>query len=398
MSVTRWINASAVAAGVLLGATGTMVWLSSRATANPPPAAPVPNAPKADDPADEPIVRAVAKTLPAIVNINAERLVARAIADPVDQLWSQFFGQPQYRRYLLSRVPSLGSGFFIHPDGYILTNEHVVERAEKLEIQITTLDGKTYPAKRVYGDETKDLALLKVQSADPFPYLRLDDLSPNYIGQTVIALGNPIGYQSSVSAGILSGKNRTAMNLSGLLQTDAAINPGNSGGPLVDIAGRLVGVNSIKVSFAGRTTTPAENIAFAIPAESVADWARDAIAIAKGEKQPPPPPDPVAILQQRLGIHVQDLTPDLAQTFGFGAIDGVLISDVEPDSPAAAAGIPRGVVLEAVGRYPTPEIAALPPELGSIRPGQTIVLSLIRSTRRGNAIFNTRSVAEVTAR
>lgn len=398
MSVTRWINASAVAAGVLLGAAGTMVWLSSRATANPPPAAPVPNAPKADDPADEPIVRAVAKTLPAIVNINAERLVARAIADPVDQLWSQFFGQPQYRRYLLSRVPSLGSGFFIHPDGYILTNEHVVERAEKLEIQITTLDGKTYPAKRVYGDETKDLALLKVQSADPFPYLRLDDLSPNYIGQTVIALGNPIGYQSSVSAGILSGKNRTAMNLSGLLQTDAAINPGNSGGPLVDIAGRLVGVNSIKVSFAGRTTTPAENIAFAIPAESVADWARDAIAIAKGEKQPPPPPDPVAILQQRLGIHVQDLTPDLAQTFGFGAIDGVLISDVEPGSPAAAAGIPRGVVLEAVGRYPTPEIAALPPELGSIRPGQTIVLSLIRSTRRGNAIFNTRSVAEVTAR
>ncbi|MCC6356779.1 MAG: trypsin-like peptidase domain-containing protein [Verrucomicrobiae bacterium] len=386
------MNAPAIAGAILLGAAATIAWLAARAAANPPPP------PQVADPANEPIVRAVAKTLPAVVNINAERIVARPVADPVDQLWSQFFGQPQYRRYLLSRVPSLGSGFFIHPDGYILTNEHVVERAEKLEIQITTLDGKTYPAKRVYGDEDRDLALLKVQADGPFPCLRLDDLSPNYIGQTVIALGNPIGYQSSVSAGILSGKNRTAMNLSGLLQTDAAINPGNSGGPLVDIAGRLVGVNSIKVSFAGRSTTPAENIAFAIPAETIADWARDAIAIAKGEKQPPPPPDPVAVLRDRFGISVQDLTPDLAQAFGFGAIEGVLVADVEANSPAAAAGIRRGLVLEAVGRYPTPEVAALPPELALIRPGQTVVLTLIRSTRRGAAIFNTRSSAEVTAR
>jgi S1-C subfamily serine protease len=398
MSDNKWTTAFAVAAGVLLGTVGAIAWLSGGASANPPPPPPAQGLPAKPEPADEPIVRAVAKTLPAVVNINAERLVARAVADPIDELWSQFFGQPQYRRYLVSRVPSLGSGFFIHPDGYILTNEHVVERAERLEIQITTVDGKTFPAKRVYGDESRDLALLKVEGDGPFPYLRLDDLSPNYIGQTVIALGNPIGYQSSVSAGILSGKNRTAMRLSGLLQTDAAINPGNSGGPLVDIAGRLVGVNSIKVSFAGRTTTPAENIAFAIPAESVAAWATDAIAIAKGEKPPPPPPDPVATLQQRFGIHIQDLTPDLALALGYGAIDGVLIAEVQPDSPAAKAGIRPGLVLQAVDRYPTPEIAAMPPEIGRIPSGQSTVITLVHSTRRGSAIFNARSTVRLVAR
>jgi S1-C subfamily serine protease len=346
-------------------------------------------------PADEPIVRAVQRALPAVVNINTEKVVVRTIPDPMDQLFNDFFRGPAFSggRRMLQSVRSLGSGFFVDAAGYILTNEHVVERAADLRIQITLFDGRTYEGEYIYGDPDRDLALVRIKSsgadqekaAAPFPFIPLDKLSPNLIGQTVIVLGNPIGFESSVSAGILSGKDRTVGSVSGLLQTDAAINPGNSGGPIVDITGALVGISSQKISYlSGRL--PAESLGFAIPSELAAEWVREAMSIARGEKKPPGPEDVAAVLKQRIGLELQELTPELAQVLGFRMmVPGVLVSGVEEGSPAKKAGIEVGYILQSVGRYPTSGLVSLPRELGSIRPGMEVTLILVRALpRRGN--------------
>src|SRR5256884_6739123 len=206
------------------------------------------------DPASEPAVQAVAKVLPAVVNINTERIVRRRVHDPFEDFAAQFFGN--YRsepREIRQRLQSLGSGFIVDPAGYIVTNEHVVQRAADLRIEVTTSDGKVYNAHYITGDPKKDLAFIKIDGQSGFPFINLDNPSPNLLGQTVIVLGNSVGYGSSISRGVLSGLKRdiTIDNLEykDLLQTDAAINPGNSGGPVVDIAGRLVGVSSAKMAF-----------------------------------------------------------------------------------------------------------------------------------------------------
>jgi S1-C subfamily serine protease len=350
------------------------------------------------DPASEPIVQTVARTLPAVVNINTERLVVRSVQDPFESLYEQFYGRSYGRRRVAQRVRSLGSGFFVHPDGYILTNEHVVERAEGLKIKVTMANGKTYDAKYIVGDADRDLALIKVEDSDKFPFVDTAKLSPNYIGQTCIAIGNPIGYQSSVSAGILSAKNRSVGSMSGLLQTDAAINPGNSGGPLVDISGKLVGVNSMKISYTGSGDVPAENISFAIPADIATDWAQTAIAIARGERAAPPAAEPVQVLEKRLGIKLADLDTDAADKLGFWMIDGVVIASVETGGPADKAGIKPGMVLRAVGPYGTPELSAMPKEIGKIREGTSLILSVARSVRQGRVIYQQNLQVQVVAR
>ena len=215
------------------------------------------------NPATEPAVVAVAKVLPAVVNISAERIVRRTLEDPLDRFFQQFFDEPVNRRprEMRQTVQSLGSGFLIDASGLIVTNEHVVERAADLKIQVTFSDGASYPARYVSGDAQADLAIIKIEAKErnkPFPFINLNNPSPNLLGQTVLALGNPLGYNSSVSRGILSANDRelTIENNSykHLLQTDAAINPGNSGGPLIDLAGRLIGVSSVKLAFTPQGT------------------------------------------------------------------------------------------------------------------------------------------------
>src|SRR5262249_50615065 len=140
-----------------------------------------------DDPAKEPSVLAVAKAMPAVVNINTERVVKRTIRDPYDDFFNNFFGGPMRPpRQIRQKVQSLGSGFIVDPTGYIVTNEHVVERAAELKISITTNDGKTYDARYVTGGGDSDLALLKIESKEPLPYIKLTDLSANLLGQTVL--------------------------------------------------------------------------------------------------------------------------------------------------------------------------------------------------------------------
>ena len=216
---------------------------------------------------------AVAKAMPAVVNINTERVVRHAVRDPADDFFNNFFGGPMRPpRLVRQTVQSLGSGFIIDKEGYIVTNEHVVQRAADLKISVTTNGGKTYNARFVTSAPEADLALIKIESKESFPFISLDDLSPSLLGQTVLVLGNPLGYGSSVARGILSAKGRAVTveekEYKDLIQTDAAINPGNSGGPLVDLNGKLVGISSVKMAYTPQGV-PTQGLGFAIAASAV---------------------------------------------------------------------------------------------------------------------------------
>src|SRR5271170_4027166 len=288
-----------------------------------PPAGPI-------DISQEPIVKIVANVQPAVVNITAQETVPEYV-----NTYNQYF--QLYRAERNRTAQSIGSGLIVSADGYIITNAHVVALAEKeKEVSVTLSSGSKYRAEIVSADDDADLALLKIEDQTvQFPYFDLSYTSPNLLGETVVALGSPAGYQNSVSHGILSALHRSFTVedhvYNNLIQTDAAINPGNSGGPLVDLNGGLVGINSAKLS-----GTAIENIGFAIPNDVVIPWANDAIAVAKGLK--PAPVSPVAskleMIHKYLGLTVKTLTPDDAAKLGLQTNDGLLITHVDEDSPA----------------------------------------------------------------
>jgi serine protease Do len=309
------------------------------------------------NPAEEPSVIAVGKVLPAVVNINTERVVRRQVRDPFDDFYSQFFGNYRSRpREIRQTLQSLGSGFIVDPAGYIVTNQHVVERAADLKIQVVTNDEKTYNAHYITGDDKKDLAFIKVDGKVDFPFIDLNNISPNLLGQTVIVVGNAVGYGSSISRGVLSAVRRdiTIDNIEykNLIQTDAAINPGNSGGPVIDLSGRLVGVSSAKMAFTPQGV-PTQGLGFAIPADIV----RDTVASFKKTAQRKPQDRQSQLarstsnVESLFGMQLQDLTQELTTALGYAPGRGVLVSGVEPDSPAEQAGIERGLVIYRVGKF-----------------------------------------------
>src|SRR5213594_4466390 len=292
------------------------------------------------DPASEPAVLAVAKVLPAVVNINTERVVRRTVRDPFEDFYAQFFGYNRVRpRQIRQTLQSLGSGFIIDPAGYIVTNQHVVERAADLKIHVTTNDGKTYRAHYIAGDDKTDLAFIKIDAQTDFPFINLDDISPNLLGQTVMVVGNAVGYGSSISRGVLSAVKRNITvdetDYKDLVQTDAAINPGNSGGPVIDLSGRLVGIASAKMAFTPQGV-PTQGLGFAIPAEVVRDSINRFKKIA--QKQPEPTNRPAtsevsAPSAERLfGMQLQNLSEQLSDALGYAQGRGVLITAVEPGS------------------------------------------------------------------
>ena len=312
-----------------------------------------------NDPASEPAVLAVAKVLPAVVNINTERVVRRRVRDPFEDFAAQYFGNYRSQpREIRQTLQSLGSGFIVDPAGYIVTNEHVVQRAADLKIEVTMNDGKVYNARYITGDEKKDLAFIKIEAKADFPFIDLNNVSPNLLGQTVLVVGNALGYGSSISRGVLSGTKRDItiedLEYKDLLQTDAAINPGNSGGPLIDLSGRLVGVSSAKMAFTPQGV-PTQGLGFAIPAETVRTSVAQFREVAKNQPPPKPkssePEQPGSNAQRLFGVQLQNLTPDLTDALGYAPGKGVLISAVEPDSPADRAGIQRGLVIYRIGKY-----------------------------------------------
>ena len=340
------------------------------------------------DPASEPAVLAVAKVLPAVVNINTERVVRRRVRDPFEDFAAQYFGNYRSRpREIRQTLQSLGSGFIVDPTGYIITNQHVVERAADLKIEVTMNDGKTLNARYITGDEKKDLAFIKIDANQPLPFIDLNNLSPNLLGQTVIVVGNALGYSGSISRGVLSGMKRDItieeIEYKNLLQTDAAINPGNSGGPLIDISARLVGVSSAKMAFTPQGV-PTQGVGFAIPAETVRDTVAQFKKLAENQPVPKTPEEAAPApsnAESLFGMQLQDLTPDLTDALGLIAGKGVLISGVEPGTAAESVGIERGLVIYRVGKYDVRSVAQVEKLLARAKRGTSVdfTLGFVRS-------------------
>ncbi|MDX6765362.1 MAG: trypsin-like peptidase domain-containing protein [Candidatus Methylacidiphilales bacterium] len=347
-------------------------------------------------PEEEPVVQVVKLTRPAVVNIYTEVLQQRRVVDPMDSFFEQFYGFSRGGRILQVPVRSLGSGVLVDPKGYIVTNEHVVARAKDAKIKVTLSDGTDYEAKFLRDDPDLDLALIRIQRKDPFPIVDVNQISPNLLGQTVIAIGNPVGYESSVSQGILSAKDRSLTiednTYDALLQTDAAINPGNSGGPLVDISGKFVGINSAKLGQAG-----VDNIGFAIPGERVRAFVNDSIAIAEGKKAEPPPVSLTKIIQDKLGLSLQELDPDLASSFGFRPGSGLIVVKVDKDGPAGKAGVERGMLVTAIGAYRVRTEADIPRNIQRLKTGDKIKISISLLIRNGQMLATRSGMVELTA-
>jgi serine protease Do len=264
--------------------------------------------------------------------------------DPFEQ-FRHFFGEIPHE----FKQHGLGSGVIVSPDGYILTNNHVVGNADT--IQVTLMDKREFTAKVIGKDAKTDLALIKIDTKEPLPYAGLGNSDATEVGDWVVAIGNPFGFSLTVTAGIVSAKGRAlGGNYDEFIQTDAAINPGNSGGPLFDVNGKVVGINTAIYS---RTGTSA-GIGFAIPidlAKAVMDQLKSHGKVTRGW----------------LGVEIQEVTPELAQSFGLTKPEGALVANAEKDAPAAKAGIKRGdVIVKFNGRtvheqHDLPELVAETP-------------------------------------
>jgi len=348
------------------------------------------------DPAAEPAVLAIAKVLPAVVNINSERVVRRTVRDPIEDFYAQFFGYYRGRtREIRQTLQSLGSGFIVDPAGYIVTNQHVVQRAADLKIQVTTNNSKTYSAHYIIGDDKKDLAFIKIDSKDSFPFINLDNISPNLLGETVLVVGNAVGYGSSISRGVLSATKRDIsidnVDYKNLVQTDAAINPGNSGGPVIDISGRLVGISSAKMAFTPQGV-PTQGLGFAIPADVVRDSVKNFKTFAEkhpgGKNQPAAKETSASNAERMFGMQLQDLNEELTDALGYEPGRGVLISAVEPNSPADQAGIERGLVIYRVGKHDVSSIKDVENLLGRANSGTSVdfAVGVVRAGGTGQRV------------
>ena len=254
-----------------------------------------------------------------------------------------------------------GSGFFISSDGYAVTNNHVVEKAESVEV--TTDDGKTYTAKVIGTDSRTDLALIKIDGRSDFPYVKLSDQAPR-IGDWVLAVGNPFGLGGSVTAGIVSARGRDigAGPYDDFIQIDAPVNKGNSGGPTFDVDGNVIGVNTAIFSPSGGSV----GIAFAIPAETV----RTVVAQLK---------DKGAVTRGWIGVQIQPVTADIADSLGIKKAEGALVAEPQAGSPAAKAGIKSGDVILSVNGETVKDARALARTISAMAPGTSVKLGLLHN-------------------
>jgi serine protease DegQ len=303
---------------------------------------------------------AARKSLPSVVNINTTKKV-RPQRHPLmdDPFFRRFFGPGEDSRP--QRVSSLGSGVIVSSDGYILTNNHVVEAAD--EIQVTLPDGRNLPATLVGTDPDTDLAVLHVKQTglNAITFAKSDSVQ---VGDVVLAIGNPFGVGQTVTMGIVSGLNRSHLGINtfeNFIQTDAAINPGNSGGALVDTAGNLVGINTAIFSQSGGNL----GIGFAIPV-SLAKQVMQQIITHGG------------VTRGWVGIEVQDITPEIAESFGLPSTEGALIAGVLRGGPADKAGIRPGDILVKVNDKPVYDSSSLLNLIAALPPGKMAALGLIR--------------------
>ncbi|MBI1215217.1 MAG: Do family serine endopeptidase [Alphaproteobacteria bacterium] len=327
----------------------------------------------------------VKRTAPAVVNIYTKRVVRQAVSPLFsDPFFSQFFGMGGFGGQMRPRVEnSLGSGVIVSPDGQIATNTHVVKGAS--EITVVTSDGREYPARKVLVDEKTDLAVLRIDTKGrQLPFLKLADSDALQVGDLVLAIGNPFGLGQTVTSGIVSGLARTSIGnnaYSYFIQTDAAINPGNSGGALIDMEGRLVGINSMIFSKDGGSL----GIGFAIPANMV----QTVIAASRHGGR---------IVRPWTGLTGQAVTPDMVDSLKLGVARGALINRVNPHGPGAKAGVHPGDVVLAINGKPVQDPEALKFRLATVPLGADVRLDISRNGQPMTVMMKAEAPPETPAR
>jgi serine protease Do len=281
--------------------------------------------------------------------------------DPFEEFFRRFFGD----RPPPGRQRSLGSGFIISEDGYIITNYHVVGEADKITIKLS--DKGEYQAEVVGADEKTDIALIKIKTNNPLPWIPLGDSSALHVGDWVLAIGNPFGLEQTVTVGIVSAKGRVigAGPYDDFIQTDASINPGNSGGPLLNLKGEVVGINSAIFSQSGGNI----GIGFAIPidlAKPIVAQLRDSGKVTRGW----------------LGVAIQSITPELAKSFELDEAKGALVAEVTKDGPAEKAGIKRGDIISAFKGKTVEDSHDLPSLVAQSPVGDKAAVSVLREGKK----------------
>jgi serine protease Do len=327
----------------------------------------------------------VSTVSPAVVNIAATKIMQRETDalydDSFFDLFSPFndFGMPKKWK-----EKSLGSGVIVSPDGYIITNNHVVEKGE--EIRVTLFDGKTFKGKLVGADPKTDIAIIQID-ASKLPTLTWGDSERLQVGEFVLAIGNPYSLNHTVTMGIISAVGRANVGIADyedFIQTDAAINPGNSGGPLVNVKGELIGINTAIFSRTGGY----QGIGFAVPSNMVRIIMDQLVQRGK-------------VTRGWIGVTIQELTPELSQKFGAKKVQGALISDVMKDSPAARAGMKRGDIILTFNGKAVKDVSNLRNMVAQSKIGNDVEMEILRSGREYSVkvtiieIPRARDVAEV---
>ena len=315
---------------------------------------------------------------PAVVNISTTQVVKFnrprmrnpfGPQDPFEEFFHNYFGRMPREQ----KRKSLGSGFIVSPDGFILTNNHVVEKAE--EVTVTLLDKEEFRAKVIGTDPKIDIALIKIDAKRKLPYVALGDSDKLDVGEWVVAIGNPFALGHTVTAGIVSAKGRIIGSgpYDDFIQTDASINPGNSGGPLFNLKGEVVGINTAIMQ-------GGQGIGFATPiqlAKSVLEQLKDKGKVTRGW----------------LGVYIQKLTPEAAENLGISGKHGALVSDVTSGGPAEKAGIRSGDVIVGFNGKEIRDEHELPQAVASTKPGKT---ANVRLLREGKEMTVAVTIAEMT--
>jgi serine protease Do len=312
------------------------------------------------------IQKIVKQTSPAVVKIETE-VQAQGQYDPFlnDPFFRDFFGdvfksQPEIRN-------GLGSGFIISGDGYIVTNDHVVSGASKINVYLSS-EKEPFEAKLIGSDTQLDLAVLKINAGNNLPYLEFGDTNKLEVGSWVIAIGNPYGLDHTVTVGVISAKGRpVTINdnvYKDLLQTDASINPGNSGGPLINLQGKVIGINTA-------INAQAQGIGFAIPSSTVTQVLDQLINSGK-------------VIRPWLGIYMQPVSEDLAGLFGLEKPEGVLVNSVAEGSPAQKAGLQRGDIILEYNKKKVNDPDSLKEEVLKTKIGEKVVVLVFRN---GNTLY-----------
>ena len=309
------------------------------------------------------VVNISTKTLPKERPANRGRQQQPFNRSPLEDFFHDFFGDrmPQRRPQA-----SLGSGFIISKDGYIVTNNHVVANADEIEVALQDVD-TTYPAKVIGTDPETDLALIKIEPKQDLPTLSWGDSTTAKVGEWVVAIGNPFGLDHSVTVGIISAKGRVigAGPYDNFIQTDASINPGNSGGPLLNLKGEVIGINTAIIA-------SGQGIGFAVPsstAQDVLKQLRESGEVKRG----------------LLGVRIQNVDDDTAKALGMKSASGALVAQVTKDSPAEDAGIKQGDVILEVNGDAVDDSRDLTRRIGAMAPGEKVKLTLFSGGKKKTA-------------